>query len=69
MKDGKCLRCTGGEVATVTSVMFFFFAIPACAAAILYRFTRARVLTYRIYRRVFDIGRFKVVRHHRRYGL
>ena len=61
MKDSRCYHCEGGEVAVVVSVIVMFFAIPLAVALILYRFTRARALTYRIYRRVFDIGRFKVV--------
>ena len=61
MKDSRCYRCEGGEVAVVVSVIVMFFAIPLAVALILYRFTHARALTYRIYRRVFDIGRFKVV--------
>ena len=61
MKDSRCYRCEGGEVAVVVSVIVMFFATPLAVALILYRFTRARALTYRIYRRVFDIGRFKVV--------
>ena len=62
MKDSTCYRCKGGEVAVVLSMLAMLFAIPLFVALILYRFTHARALTYRIYRRVFDIGRFKVVR-------
>ena len=61
MKDSRCYHCEGGEVAVVVSVIVMFFAIPLAVALVLYRFTRARALTYRIYRRLFDIGRFKVV--------
>ena len=63
MKDEKCLRCQGGgETALVFSILFMLVAAPIVGALILWRFTRARALTLRIYRRVFDIGRFKVVR-------
>jgi hypothetical protein len=62
MKDSRCYRCEGGEVALVVSVIVIFIAIPLAVALVLYRFTRARALTHRIYRRVFDVGRFKVVR-------
>ena len=61
MKDERCYRCEGGEIAAVVSVIVMCIAFPLLAALVLYRFTRARALTYRIYRRVFDIGRFKVV--------
>ena len=61
MKSEKCLRCEGGETALVVSILVLGFAIPSVVAIVLWRFTRARALTYRIYRRVFDIGRFKVV--------
>ena len=62
MKNEKCLRCQGGETALVVSVLVLLIAFPAAASLVLWRFTRARSLTYRIYRRVFDIGRFKVTR-------
>ena len=62
MKDARCYRCEGGEVAVVISAMVMCVMVPLLVALVLYRFTRARALTYRIYRRVFDIGRFKVVR-------
>ena len=62
MKDSRCYRCEGGEVSVVISVLVMCIAIPLVVALVLYRFTRVRALTYRIYRRVFDIGRFKVVR-------
>ena len=60
MKNEKCLRCQGGETAFVISILVLSFAIPSVMALVLWRFTRVRALTYRIYRRVFDIGRFKV---------
>jgi hypothetical protein len=60
MKNEKCLRCQGDETTLVVSVLFLLVAMPTMAALILWRFTRARALTYRIYRRVFDVGRFKV---------
>jgi hypothetical protein len=60
MKNEKCLRCQGGEAAFVISILVLSFAIPSVMAFVLWRFTRVRALTYRIYRRAFDIGRFKV---------
>ena len=60
MKNEKCLRCQGGETAFVISILVLSFAIPSVMALVLWRFIRVRALTYRIYRRVFDIGRFKV---------
>ena len=60
MKEEKCLRCQGGETALVVSVLVLLVAAPTVGALVLWRFTRARALTLRIYRRVFDIGRFKV---------
>jgi hypothetical protein len=60
MKNEKCLRCQGGETALVISILVLGFAIPSVVALVLWRFIRVRALTYRIYRRVFDIGRFKV---------
>ena len=62
MKDARCYRCKGGETAAVISVFVSFIAGPGMVAFILWRFSRARALTYRIYRRIFDIGRFKVRR-------
>ena len=62
MKDEKCLRCQGGETALVFSILFMLVALPITGVLVLWHFTRARALTLRIYRRVFDIGRFKVVR-------
>ena len=62
MKNEKCLRCQGDETALVISILFLLVAVPSVVALVLWRFTRARALTYRIYRRVFDIGRFKVRR-------
>ena len=59
MKNEKCLRCQGDETAPVVSILVLFFALPAVASFVMWRFTRARALTYRIYRRAFDIGRFK----------
>jgi len=53
MKEEKCLRCQGGETALVVSILVLLIAIPSVAALVLWRFTRARALT-------FDIGRFKV---------
>ena len=61
MKDSRCYRCKGGEVSVVVSVLVMVIAIPLVVALVLYRCTLVRALTYRIYRRVFDIGRFKVV--------
>ena len=63
MKDEKCLRCQGGETALVFSILFMLVALPITGVLVLWHFTRARTLTYRIYRRVFDIGRFKVTEH------
>ena len=92
MKNEKCLRCQGGETALVVSILVLLVALPAAASLVLWRFTRARALTfvatclvlmlvnglltvcvmpllslnrYRIYRRVFDIGRFKVTQSSR----
>ena len=61
MKNEKCLRCQGDETALVISILFLLVAVPSVVALVLWRFTRARALSYRVYRRVFDIGRFKVV--------
>ena len=46
MKDERCFRCKGGETAAVISVFVLFIAGPAIAACILWRFSRARALTY-----------------------
>ena len=61
MKDEACYRCEGGETAAVISVLVLFIAVPAIVTFALYRFAQVRALSYRVYRRVFDIGRFKVV--------
>ena len=61
MKDERCYRCAGGETTVVISVLVLFIAGPITIAFGLYRFSNLRALSYRLYRRVFDIGRFKVV--------
>ena len=61
MKDEICYRCKGGETAAVISVLVVFIGGPTTVAFVLYRFAHLRALSYRLYRRVFDIGRFKVV--------
>ena len=61
MKNERCFRCKGGEAASVLIVFVIFTIAPVMIGLVVYRFAQARSLTYRIYRRVFDIGRFKVV--------
>ena len=68
MKEEKCLRCQGGEMALVLSILFLLVALPIMGAIVLWRFTRARALTLRLYRKVFDIGRFKVSGMMKRYA-
>ena len=60
MKDERCYRCKGGETAAVISVLVLCILGPVIVAFLLYRFAQARAFSYRLYRRVFDIGRFKV---------
>ena len=60
MKDERCYRCKGGETAAVVSVFVLFVVVPVTIGFALYRFAHVRALSLRIYRRVFDIGRFKV---------
>ena len=62
LKDQRCYTCKGGQTAVVMSVIFFVAIAPTTIAFALYRFSRLRALALRTYRRVFDIGRFKVVR-------
>ena len=61
MKDERCYHCKGGQTMIVVSVIFFVAIAPTTIAFIVYRFSRVRALALRTYRRVFDIGRFKVV--------
>ena len=60
MKDERCYRCKGGDTAAVISVLVLCILGPVIVAFLLYRFAQARTFSYRLYRRVFDIGRFKV---------
>ena len=61
MKDERCYKCKGGQSALVMSAIFFIAIAPTTTLFVLYRFSRVRALALRTYRRVFDIGRFKVV--------
>ena len=61
MKDQRCYQCKGGQTTLVMSVIFFLAIAPTTVVFVLYRFSRLRALALRSYRRIFDIGRFKVV--------
>ena len=50
LKDERCYRCKGGEVALVISVLIFVVVAPLTVALVLYRFIRIRAFSYRIYR-------------------